>query len=85
MGLGGRRGRRAFRDKFGTDPADGDEAEGSVSPPTGKYAMHAFGAQFVEAKVHADTGEIRVPRLLGGSPRAGSSTRARPARSSSAA
>ncbi|MGH3511059.1 MAG: xanthine dehydrogenase family protein molybdopterin-binding subunit [Pseudonocardiaceae bacterium] len=56
---------RAFREKFGTDPADGDEAEGSVSPPTGKYAMHAFGAQFVEARVHADTGEIRVPRLLG--------------------
>ncbi len=56
---------RAFRNKFGTDPADGDEAEGSVGPPTDKYAMHAFGAQFVEAKVHADTGEIRVPRLLG--------------------
>ena len=56
---------RAFRNKFGTDPADGDEAEGSVSPPIDKYAMHAFGAQFVEAKVHADTGEIRVPRLLG--------------------
>ncbi|MGB8996451.1 MAG: xanthine dehydrogenase family protein molybdopterin-binding subunit [Pseudonocardiaceae bacterium] len=56
---------RAFRNKFGSDPADGDEAEGSVSPPTDKYAMHAFGAQFVEAQVHADTGEIRVPRLLG--------------------
>jgi xanthine dehydrogenase YagR molybdenum-binding subunit len=56
---------RAFRDKFGADPANGDEADGSVGPPTDKYAMHAFGAQFVEAKVHADTGEIRVPRLLG--------------------
>lgn len=56
---------RAFRDKFGSNPADGNEAEGSVSPPTGRYAMHAFGAQFVEAKVHADSGEIRVPRLLG--------------------
>src|SRR6185437_4660685 len=28
-------------------------------------SRHAFGAQFVEARVHADTGEIRVPRLLG--------------------
>jgi len=56
---------RAFRDKFGTEPTDGDEADGSVGPPTDKYAMHAFGAQFVEAQVHADTGEIRVPRLLG--------------------
>jgi xanthine dehydrogenase YagR molybdenum-binding subunit len=27
--------------------------------------MYAFGAQFAEAHVHADTGEIRVPRLLG--------------------
>ena len=27
--------------------------------------MSAFGAQFAEARVHADTGEIRVPRLLG--------------------
>ena len=56
---------RAFRDKYGTDPADGDTAEGSVGPATDKYAMYAFGAQFVEAHVHADTGEIRVPRLLG--------------------
>jgi xanthine dehydrogenase YagR molybdenum-binding subunit len=56
---------RAFRDKFGANPADGDEADGSVGPPTDRYAMHAFGAQFVEARVHADTGEIRVPRLLG--------------------
>ncbi len=56
---------RAFRDKFGADPADGDAADGPDGPPTDKYAMHAFGAQFVEARVHADTGEIRVPRLLG--------------------
>jgi xanthine dehydrogenase YagR molybdenum-binding subunit len=27
--------------------------------------MHAFGAQFAEVRVHEDTGEIRVPRLLG--------------------
>ncbi|TDP95175.1 xanthine dehydrogenase family protein molybdopterin-binding subunit [Labedaea rhizosphaerae] len=57
----------AFREKFGDDPADGDEAEGSVSenPMAERYAMYAFGAQFAEAHVNADTGEIRVPRLLG--------------------
>jgi xanthine dehydrogenase YagR molybdenum-binding subunit len=58
---------RAFRDKFGTDPDDGDETTGSVgkNEATDSYAMSAFGAQFVEVRVHADTGELRVPRLLG--------------------
>jgi xanthine dehydrogenase YagR molybdenum-binding subunit len=27
--------------------------------------MHAYGAQFAEVRVHEDTGEVRVPRLLG--------------------
>jgi xanthine dehydrogenase YagR molybdenum-binding subunit len=58
---------RAFRDKFGGDPSDGDEAEGGVDQAaqdeeTSKYA---FGAQFAEVRVHADTGELRVPRLYG--------------------
>ncbi|WP_219419712.1 xanthine dehydrogenase family protein molybdopterin-binding subunit [Pseudonocardia nigra] len=58
---------RAFRDKFGTDPDDGDEIAGSVgkNEATETYTMAAFGAQFVEVRVHADTGELRVPRLLG--------------------
>ncbi|NIH84552.1 molybdopterin cofactor-binding domain-containing protein [Amycolatopsis granulosa] len=58
---------RAFRDKFGRDPDDGDEADATTgdNPAREKYAMYAFGAQFAEARVHADTGEIRVPRLLG--------------------
>ncbi|GAA2624039.1 xanthine dehydrogenase family protein molybdopterin-binding subunit [Actinomadura fulvescens] len=30
-----------------------------------KYARHAFGAHFVEVSVDIDTGEIRVPRMLG--------------------
>jgi xanthine dehydrogenase YagR molybdenum-binding subunit len=30
-----------------------------------KLSRHAFGAQFVEAWVDADTGEVRVPRMLG--------------------
>jgi xanthine dehydrogenase YagR molybdenum-binding subunit len=56
---------RLFRDKFGRDPADGDEADGSVGPPDEDHAMHSFGAQFVEARVDVDTGEVRVSRLLG--------------------
>lgn len=58
---------RAFRDKYGPDPSDGDEAQGHVPENQGNkhYAMYASGAQFAEVRVHADTGEIRVPRLLG--------------------
>ena len=28
-------------------------------------ARYAFGAQFVEARVHRDTGEVRIPRMVG--------------------
>jgi xanthine dehydrogenase YagR molybdenum-binding subunit len=58
---------RAFRDKFGDDPDDGDEIAGSVGPndEAKRYTMAAFGAQFAEVRVNADTGELRVPRLLG--------------------
>ncbi|WP_405401290.1 xanthine dehydrogenase family protein molybdopterin-binding subunit [Streptomyces sp. NBC_01104] len=56
---------RAFRDRFGTEPPDEAEASGDVGPLDDRYAMHAFGAQFAEAHVHVDTGEVRVPRLLG--------------------
>ncbi len=56
---------RAFRAGHGNEPPDGAEASGSVGPLDDRYAMHAFGAQFAEAHVHTDTGEVRVPRLLG--------------------
>lgn len=56
---------RAFRDRYGTEPPDRAEASGSVGPADDRYAMHAFGAQFAEAHVHVDTGEVRVRRLLG--------------------
>lgn len=58
---------REFRAKFGTDPADGDEAAGNVPPNPAEenYAMAAFGAQFAEVRVNADTDEVRVPRLYG--------------------
>src|SRR6202035_2767470 len=36
-----------------------------ASQPSGGRARHAYGAQFAEVRVDADTGEVRVPRLLG--------------------
>jgi xanthine dehydrogenase YagR molybdenum-binding subunit len=58
---------RAFRDRFGQDPAPGSRqcAEPPDNPGTDRFAVHSFGAHFAEVKVHADTGEIRVPRMLG--------------------
>ncbi len=58
---------RRFRDKFGADPSEGDEADGEIpdNPDADRFAMHAFGAQFAEVRVREDTGEIRVPRMLG--------------------
>ncbi|MEU7819031.1 xanthine dehydrogenase family protein molybdopterin-binding subunit [Pseudonocardia sp. NPDC049154] len=58
---------REFRDKYGDTPHDGDGASGSVNPNAAEedYVMSAFGAQFAEVRVHADTSEVRVPRLYG--------------------
>jgi xanthine dehydrogenase YagR molybdenum-binding subunit len=58
---------RTFRDKFGRDPGDGDEAQSGVDQAAQDedHASYAFGAQFAEVRVHADTGELRVPRLYG--------------------
>jgi xanthine dehydrogenase YagR molybdenum-binding subunit len=58
---------REFRQKFGAQPPDDAAAEGSIQPneDTEKYTMSAYGAQFAEVAVHADTGEVRVPRLYG--------------------
>ncbi len=43
------------------------EAEGSVTPAelSKNYSHAGFGAHFVEAAVHRDTGETRVRRMLG--------------------
>jgi xanthine dehydrogenase YagR molybdenum-binding subunit len=60
--------RTRLRDAFGgTIPAEGLEATGSFegNPAAQQFSMHAFGAQFAEVRVHEDTGEVRVPRLLG--------------------
>lgn len=47
---------------------DGEEeafVDTGGSPAGEPLAKHAFGAQFVEVAVNADTGELRVPRALG--------------------
>jgi xanthine dehydrogenase YagR molybdenum-binding subunit len=58
---------QAFREKYGEQPPPGAEctAETPPNPKTDELAMYSFGAQFAEVRVHADTGEIRVPRMLG--------------------
>jgi xanthine dehydrogenase YagR molybdenum-binding subunit len=49
-----------------------EQGEGEASVHTGdeikaqsQLSRHAFGAQFVEVRVDADSGEVRVPRVLG--------------------
>jgi xanthine dehydrogenase YagR molybdenum-binding subunit len=51
----------------GVIPQEGLEAlaETTGNPEASRYAMHAYGAQFVEARVNLDTGEVRLPRLVG--------------------
>jgi xanthine dehydrogenase YagR molybdenum-binding subunit len=58
---------RAFRERHGDNPSEGDTAEAGTpdNPDTGNYSMHAFAAYFAEARVDVDTGEARVPRMTG--------------------
>lgn len=58
---------RQFRRDHGDPPAVGasTSAEAPENPDADKYTMQSFGAHFVEAHVNRDTGEIRVPRMLG--------------------
>ena len=58
---------RVFRDTHGHSPAEGDQADAAAGDnrESKKYAMHAFGACFAEARVDADTGEVRIPRMTG--------------------
>jgi len=58
---------RAFRDEHGADPTDGAQSEAGMpeNADPDNFAIHSFGAQFAEVRVHPDTGEIRVPRMLG--------------------
>jgi xanthine dehydrogenase YagR molybdenum-binding subunit len=56
----------AFRDKYGADPRPGAEAD-AQAPEVNEddRSRHSFGAQFAEVRINADTGEIRVSRMLG--------------------
>jgi xanthine dehydrogenase YagR molybdenum-binding subunit len=52
----------------GEVPADGVEALSDTAAEIAaqeEYSRHAFGAQFVEARVDPETGEVRVARMLG--------------------
>lgn len=52
----------------GVVPDGGLEAEADTADDLKAqedYSRHAFGAQFVEARVDVDTGEVRVPRMVG--------------------
>ncbi|MBE1530919.1 xanthine dehydrogenase family protein molybdopterin-binding subunit [Actinomadura algeriensis] len=52
----------------GEVPPEGIEASadsGDALKAREEYARHAFGAQFAEVEVDVDTGEVRVPRMLG--------------------
>jgi xanthine dehydrogenase YagR molybdenum-binding subunit len=40
-------------------------ADAPPNPHADDFAMHAFGAHFAEVRVDADTGEVRVSRMLG--------------------
>ncbi|GAB2659694.1 xanthine dehydrogenase family protein molybdopterin-binding subunit [Nocardia goodfellowii] len=57
----------AFRQQHGENPSDGAEVttEAPENADAEKFALHSFGAQFAEVAVDRDTGEIRVPRMLG--------------------
>lgn len=59
--------RRVETEHGGRMPAGGLEvtAEMPENPYQSQYAMHSFGAQFAEVWVREDSGEVRVPRLLG--------------------
>jgi xanthine dehydrogenase YagR molybdenum-binding subunit len=59
---------RIERDHGGIVPAGGLSQEASTETDIAALsnsARYAFGAQFAEVRVDADTGEVRVPRLLG--------------------
>jgi xanthine dehydrogenase YagR molybdenum-binding subunit len=59
--------RARLQEKRGVIPTGGLEARGECgeNPEARRFSMHAFGAQFAEVRVNRDTGEVRVPRLLG--------------------
>ena len=59
--------REQFQEAYGVIPEAGLEVTVTslANPDTKRFAMYSFGAQFAEVRVNRDTGEVRVPRLLG--------------------
>src|SRR5262249_21367616 len=60
--------RGQVRARDGAVPPGGLTAHGDTAADIGAlpgHARYSFGAQFAEVRVDADTGEVRVPRLLG--------------------
>jgi xanthine dehydrogenase YagR molybdenum-binding subunit len=56
----------AFRKEHGYEPAEDATTEAEAPDGVSKrFATHSFGAHFAEVRVHRDTGEVRVPRMLG--------------------
>jgi xanthine dehydrogenase YagR molybdenum-binding subunit len=58
---------RLEADRPGTMPPHGLEVTTEMpdNPYAEQFSMHAFGAQFAEVRVREDTGEVRVPRMVG--------------------
>jgi xanthine dehydrogenase YagR molybdenum-binding subunit len=60
--------RERLAEHGGEVPPEGIEAQADTTDEVKaqeKLARHAYGAQFVEVRVDVDTGEVRVPRVLG--------------------
>jgi xanthine dehydrogenase YagR molybdenum-binding subunit len=62
--------RETLRALGGRIPPEGVEAEGEIAamwddPNYTAYSIHTYGAHFAEVGVDADTGEIRLRRMLG--------------------
>jgi xanthine dehydrogenase YagR molybdenum-binding subunit len=59
--------RSSVRNQEMSVPAEGVEvtADMPANADASRYSMHSFGAQFAEVWVCEDSGELRVPRLLG--------------------
>jgi xanthine dehydrogenase YagR molybdenum-binding subunit len=56
---------KACEDLLKNEGAEGTADTTEDTRSDSGLARHAFGAQFAEVRVDADTGEVRVPRLLG--------------------
>ena len=58
---------RELRRLHGSHPRPGAEASAETPKEAGDetFAQHSFGAQFAEVRVNAETGEVRLSRMLG--------------------